>query len=317
VSRLIPLAYSLAHEVYPDYLHANVNAVPFWLPFWAPQPAYTLRRPRFDRPSFLADPLFRLRQALAHGYRTLNQMLAAPLAARYRQRYRWRKQLSALFSIRYGMAPGGLAALLEDDELFSHYAQQFLAEHQVPYPLPWYDSQGRYLFAAPAKLKVLSEAFLHAVARGRDNELFVVLADLLELGDDLGPVLSAVKVALARHHQVMIVCPWPPELPLPARPRAEKADLSRRAQAGAAQGGAAHGGAAFELPSVLLGVSGSPSMEKLLHRATTARFHRAYRQLRRSFARIGVPVLCARDEDPIPLILDRLERLRVLERGMP
>jgi len=307
VSRLIPLAYSLAQEVYPDFLRPEVNAMPFWLPVWAPQPGYTLRRPPMTTRSGLIKPFIWIRQALAHAYRSLSQRLAAPLAPRYRQRYRWRKQLAALLSVRYGLAPGGLAALLEDDELFSHYVQQFLAEHQVAYPLPWYDARGRYLFAAPAKLSVLSDAFLRAVARGRDNELFVILADLLELGDELAPVLSAVKVALARHHQVMIVCPWPAGVPLPQRPGSSSPSAPGRALSGGE----------IELPSVMFGLSGSRSMEKLLERASTARFHRAYHQLRRSFARIGVPVLCARADDPIPLILDRLERLRVLERGMP
>jgi uncharacterized protein (DUF58 family) len=306
VSRLIPLAYSLAQEVYPEYLRPGVNAMPFWLPLWAPQPASTLRRPRTPRPSFWARPFVWLREALTHVYRTLNQRLAAPLAPRYRKRYRWRKQLSALLSVRYGLAPGGLAALLEDDELFSHYVQRFLAEHQVPYPLPWYDDRGRYLFAAPDKVQTLADGFLRSVALGRDNELFVILADLLELGDELGHVLAAVKVALARHHQVMIVCPWPAEIPLPARSRQV-----------AAQGARRQAGRDNEPPSSALGLSGAAGMEDFLHRATTARFHRAYQQLRRSFARLGVPVLCARDEDPIPLILDRLERLRVLERGMP
>src|SRR5207253_11088723 len=110
--------------------------------------------------------------------------------------------------------------LLEDDERFVLALQRFLAEHHVPYPLPLYDQEGRYLFAAPDKIEVLSGALLRAVARGRDNELFVLLADLLELEDHLNPLLRAVKVALARHHQVMVVCPWPPGVPLPPRAQA-------------------------------------------------------------------------------------------------
>jgi hypothetical protein len=153
---------------------------------------------------------------------------------------------------------------------------------------------------------VLRETFLRAVARGRDNELFVILADLLELGDELAPVVSAVKVALARHHQVMIVCPWPPELAVPERegprPRASVA---------------ATVSAPMAPPSVVFGLAGSPSIDRLVQRATAARLERAYHQLRRTFARLGVPLLCARADDPIPLILDRLERLRIMERGMP
>src|SRR5439155_358262 len=85
------------------------------------------------------------------------------------------------------------------------------------YPLPLYDARGRYLFAAPRKVEVLAGALLRAVGKGRDNELFVLLADLLELDDHLAPLLAAVKVAVARHHQIMVVCPWPPGIPLPRR----------------------------------------------------------------------------------------------------
>src|SRR5207244_483877 len=116
---------------------------------------------------------------------------------------------------REGLAPGGLALLLEDDEACSLALQRFLAEHHVPYPLPLYGPDGRYLFASPAKVEVLARALLRAVGRGRDNELFVLLADLLELTEQLGPLLRAVKVALARHHLVIVICPWPPGIPVP------------------------------------------------------------------------------------------------------
>src|SRR5262249_11697249 len=146
-------------------------------------------------------------------YRALPQIFSS----RRRRHARWRKRLAALLSARYGLAPGGLAALMEQDGPFSLAVQRFLAEHQVPYELPLYDARGRYLFAAPAKVGVLAEALLRAVGKGHDNELFVLLADLLELDDRLAPLLSAVKVAAARHHQVMVLCPWPPGVPVPRR----------------------------------------------------------------------------------------------------
>jgi hypothetical protein len=172
--------------------------------------------------------------------------------------------------------------------------QRFLAEHRVPYRLPFYDFQGRYLFAAPAKADVLARALLRAVGRGRDNELFVLLADFLEIVDHLGPVLAAVKVARARHHQVILVCPWPPGIPPPAA-RARRAGEQARVVAVAAA---------------------TPRPQHAVLRATTAmRFHRAFQQVRRTFARLGVSVLCARHGDAVSLILNRLERLRVQERG--
>src|SRR5207248_1055609 len=103
------------------------------------------------------------------------------LSARERRLARWRKQLAAVLSARYGLAPGGLALLLEDDAQCALLLQRFLAEHHVPYPLPLYDAEGRYLFAAPGKVEVLAQALVAAVGKGHDNELFVLLADLLEL----------------------------------------------------------------------------------------------------------------------------------------
>ncbi len=79
--------------------------------------------------------------------------------------------------------------MLEDDDAFSLLLQRFLSEHQVPYSLPLYGPEGRYLFAAPEKVPVLADALLRAVGKGRDNELFVLLADLLELDDCLDPLL--------------------------------------------------------------------------------------------------------------------------------
>ena len=119
-----------------------------------------------------------------------------------------KEKKAAILSIQYGLAPGGLALLLEDDERFSLDLQRFLADHHVPYSLPLYDDSGRYLFVAPEKVEVLARGLLRAIGRGRDNELFVILADLLELSHELEPLLRAVKVALARHHQVMVICPW-------------------------------------------------------------------------------------------------------------
>jgi hypothetical protein len=166
----------------------------------------------------------------------------------------------------------------------SLYLQRFLTEHQVPYRLPLYDGAGHYLFAAPGKVDVLAGALLQAVGKGHDNELFVLLADLVELSDRLEPLLRAVRVALARHHQVMVVCPWPPGLPTPGA--AEEPLAPPEAD------GAAH----------------------VLRRTTAARFRRAFAELRQTFARLGVPVVCAADEDSVRLILDRMDRLRLIGR---
>jgi uncharacterized protein (DUF58 family) len=219
----------------------------------------------------------------------------------HRRRARWRKQLAAIVSAREGLAPGGLAVLLEDDDAFSRMVQRFLAEHQVPYTLPLYSPEGRYLFAAPEKVPVLASALLQAVGKGRDNELFVLLADLLELDAGLDPLLRAVRLALSRHHQVVLICPWPPGVAPPG------GDPAREASASLALHGRPHGRRKAEASPHSL----------LWDQANTQRFHLAYQRIRRTFTRLGVAVLCAATDEPVPLILSRLERLRISGRSRP
>jgi hypothetical protein len=131
---------------------------------------------------------------------------------------------------------------------------------------------------------VIAHALLRAVGKGHDNELFVLLVDLIELTDNLAPLLRAVKVTLARHHQLLIICPWPAGVPLPGTN-----------------------------PPPLEKLAKEPPL--LLRQATHRRLHAAYHLLRRTFARVGVPVVCAAEGDPTRLILDRLDRLRYMGLG--
>jgi hypothetical protein len=174
--------------------------------------------------------------------------------------------------------------LLEDDAACSGWLQRFLSDHQAPYDVPVYDDSGRYLFARPAKIEVIAQALTRSVGRGHDNELFVLLADLLELENDLGPLLKAVRVARARHHQVMIVCPWPAGTP-------------RR-----------HRGTP-PLPPL------DAAPEELASYAAEMRAARAWQAVRRAFGRLGVPVLRAAKSDTARLILHRLEQLRAMQGG--
>jgi hypothetical protein len=219
-------------------------------------------------------------------------------SARRRRLARWRKRLAALLALRHRLGPAGLGTLLEDNERFSLELQRFLAEHHVPYQVPLYDTQGQYQFAAPSKVEHLARALLQAIGKGHDNELFILLVDLLELSDQLDPLLAAVRVALARHHQVVVICPWPAGVPLPPAQAATEPDLlgTLLSLPGAAQ------------PSSLAEVR--PFVQRLLAQRLHSEFHR----VRRAFARLGVPVTNAMSNEPVPLILERVERLRGLRR---
>jgi uncharacterized protein (DUF58 family) len=330
---LLPLAYSFACDVYPNLMDRGINAVPLWLQIMDAFPRYGRRRTsfrqsfrRWKRPlfnvcfklipmvAFVANVL--LAAVIGMGWARLNPLTwlgffgvsvllpavafvcgvllvagsTLPLLAGGPSRtlFYYRKRLAAVLSIRYGLAPGGVAALMEDDDQLALHLQRFLGEHQVPYRLPLYDPDGRYVFAAAGKIPVLATALLRAVGKGRDNELFVLLVDLLELDEQLEPLLRAVRVALGRHHQVIVVCPWPPGMRLPRREAAEAVQPTKKAT--------------------------PENYRVFLHRSQTRRFHDAYHRLRRTFARMGVSLVCAGSDEPVALILDRLDRLRALRR---
>lgn len=325
VASVLPIAHAFAQQVYPQLLRPELNHVPVWLPWLFPQPIYTMRRPTLaDRvyawlPFFLAISILvgiglglllstllmfaitrfeALLGALQAGNRTLIVVgifvlleyvyfatffkVIAKFFLERRRNYRRRKQLSALLSVHYNLAPGGLALLLEDDDYFVGQTQRFLAEHQVPYEIPA-NEDGLHLDEPPSKISVLASALLRAVGRGHDNEMYVLLVDLLDIPERLEPLLRAVKVAVAHHHRVLVVCPWPADVPYPGKRRRE-------------------------LPVVAAPGEGKP-------RGDAARCQRAFQGLRRTFARFGVPVIAAQSGEPARMILERLDRLRLLGKS--
>ncbi len=186
---LTPVAYALARDLYPELLDSDVNYFPWWLPFWSPQPKWTIPP---------GSPRVRGRFSPA-----------------YHREYRQRKQLSAILAVRYNLGEGGLALLLEDDERSIHYLQRFLVEHQIAFPFRHFNDDGRYLFSSPGKAKVLAQQLLRNILHANDNELYVLCVDLLEATDDLGELERAVCLAKAKHHQVVAICPWPPGVDIP------------------------------------------------------------------------------------------------------
>ncbi len=200
VRELIPVAYALARDLYPELLDSDVNTFPWWLPFWSPQPKWTIPP---------GAPRVRGRFSPA-----------------YHREYRQRKQLSAILAVRYNLGEGGLALLLENDERSIHYLQRFLVEHQIAFPFTHFDADGRYLLSSPSKAKVLAKALLRNILHAKDNELYVLCVDLLEATDDLAELERAVCLAKAKHHQVVAICPWPPGVDIPGTPPPPLTDLA-------------------------------------------------------------------------------------------
>jgi uncharacterized protein (DUF58 family) len=330
VDALMQLASPLAHEIYPDLMDRRVNSLPlgmFWEPILDYRKAWLLIVPLLPflfiagwvaalfMCFVLAQPewfgviahtglavvgyigprvliwglLVTAALLLIAGFVWFFHGLSGQLPPWYSFRMR-RKRLAALFAALDAAPVGTEARYLDEDDFFAGRLQSFLAEHHRRYPVALFDEGGRYLFRSPGKIEVLSRALLRAVAHCRDNELFVVLADLFELEADLHPLVSAVRVASARHHHVLVICPWLPGIPtvdekLSAR---ERAKLFRKAALSA----------------------GFRGIEAQLFRQTAERYHHAYKTLRRELGKGGVLLVRAQHHESVRLILNRMDRLR-------
>jgi len=198
-----------------------------------------------------------------------------------------RKRMAALLTQVLNLPAGDIALMQVDDDALSLRLQQFLALHHIEYPIALYDAEGRYQFRSVEKVRVLAVALLNAVSRARDNELFVLVADLLELDEDIEPLMKTVRTALGRHHQVMLICPWLPKMPTPEQYTPPPLHLQ-------------------EPPRDI------DEIESVLAVIEVTRYHAAYERVRSAFGRLGVTVIRMDAHDTVARILQRLEQLRVL-----
>jgi hypothetical protein len=127
-----------------------------------------------------------------------------------------------------------------------------------------------------------------------------VLADLIELGPGLAPILRAARLARTRHHQMLVIVPWPADVPPPEDDPAPKAepvwptgdDRARRRKKRRRSGD--RGG----------------SLMSVVQTSLTRQYHESFRKLRRALGQAGAAVVRVNEGDPIRLVLDRLDRLR-------
>jgi len=226
-----------------------------------------------------------------------------------------RKQLSALFSLQEGTGPDGVERYIHDDDAYAIRVAAFLQHHLLRCPVPLYDDQGRFRFRCAGKAPVLAQAMVRAVSRARDNELYVVMADLAELGKDLAPIVKACRVARARHHHVLVIVPWPADVPSPDDPEAETPESVNEDEPAERR--------AWDVPkrkpktsqetkSALASKSRQNSLVKAVRKNLTRQYHETFRTLRRQLGKVGATVMRFNDGDPVQIVLDRLDRVRGL-----
>ena len=297
-------SHPIAQELYPDLLRREINSRPlglFWLPIvdsrWLWLMMALLLAPLLFAFRGVLETMANIASIFAPSGKTWMLMAAfavlpgvlawsvwlvhgirgmlPPRAGRTSRR----KQLCALFAVLDDAGPAAIERLRNDDVAFAKRTTAFLQHHQTRLPLVMFDRDGAYRFRNPEKVVILANALTQSVGRARDNELYIILADLLELGVDIQPLVNAAKVARARHHQVLVILPWPPDVPAPnaQAPKATQDDAK----------------IATVVQSVLI-----------------ARYHRNFAALRSALAKAGATVVRVDSGDPVRLVLERLDQLR-------
>lgn len=122
-----------------------------------------------------------------------------------------RTRLAAALTELYDLPTSDSARLQQDDLQLASLCQKFLAESGLAWTWPVVERRGREVHDWDARFDTLTAAVTNAVARGRDNELFVLMLDLVDYTGSLERLKQVVRLARARHHRVVLICPWPDE----------------------------------------------------------------------------------------------------------
>jgi uncharacterized protein (DUF58 family) len=306
-------ALSLATDQYPDLMAKPVNSRPFglyWIPLMDSRARWLLLVPVlwfasvFTAPGFNTlieitrnivrprDPSYLIPFVIVGLFLLLAPVYYAGLFwfvfgirgffGQRAKRLGERKQLAALFTALDEDTPAAVERYIHDDDFFIARANRFLAQHHTLPPVDLYDQAGNYRFLGAEKVPVLADTLLRSVGLARDNELYVILADLVELSGHLEPVLGAVRAARGRHHQVLVLIPWPADVPPPPDKKLKDDPLAPR--------------------KVAIG--------RLIEDALVTEYHRKYDTVRTALVRSGATVYRFNQDDPVRLILQRLEQIR-------
>jgi uncharacterized protein (DUF58 family) len=132
-----------------------------------------------------------------------------PLLPWSRRRQQNRALLASAIAQLSGMTVERQVQLLLDDALLAACCQSFLSQCGMAWLAPVVAVRGRGFHDSVARLDTLAQTLLTAVSRAKDNEVFVIFADLLESSHGISRLLPALRLARARHHRVVCVCPTP------------------------------------------------------------------------------------------------------------
>jgi uncharacterized protein (DUF58 family) len=132
-----------------------------------------------------------------------------PIAPWKRRLFYRRTLLANVLAGVYGLSVSQIVDLVHDDRMMARFAQRLLSEAGVSWMPPLVETRSQGFHDGMATMEMLSTAIADSVATARDNEVYVVMANLMECATNISHVLPAIKLALARHHRVIFVFPTP------------------------------------------------------------------------------------------------------------
>ncbi|MEO2013746.1 MAG: DUF58 domain-containing protein [Fuerstiella sp.] len=199
-----------------------------------------------------------------------------PIAPWTRRRFYRRTVLANVMAGLYGLSISQIVELVHDDRMMAQFAQRLLNEAGVSWMPPLVETRDQGFHDGMATMELLSKAITESVATARDNEVYVVLANLLECATNISYVVPAIKLALARHHRVILVCPTP----------------------------------AFRRPQPQHSTDVGTSAEELLEQAEGLRSRELASRLQRELRRLGASVAFSGEQEAIRMVLTETELAR-------
>jgi uncharacterized protein (DUF58 family) len=219
-TKLMDQAWTACEDLYPELLESDVNRVPFFL---ISKPDSALKTLLLLLPiglllligSFqfgswawwavasarVAGSIIVLGALLV----LVKEMFSIGKRAILKRRLRFAVVLAELFEL----PADATVRLALDDAVMAKFIYKFLNRIGAPWTDAAFNAHGANIAAGQGRLGVLADSLTRSVALARDNEVFVLIADLLDHAGKLGRLIDAVRVARARHHRVVVICPWP------------------------------------------------------------------------------------------------------------
>lgn len=186
-----------------------------------------------------------------------------------------RTQLASIFGQIYELPPPEVIQLVHDDLQMGTYCQRLLHESGWAWIDPVVSGRERGFHHCLGKLPPLSQALTRVVARAKDHEVYVILADLLDCAQQLDALIPALRLAIAKHHRVVVICPSP----------------------------------IFERPVEAFGAN-SLELPELLREAERIRVTALAGQLKRAIRRLGATVSFSGEQNAVRLILSEVSLAR-------